>query len=51
MPGNKDKGVPLLSTATGEEPVVSTEIPFTFSAISAPAFCKQSFIVASRPST
>ena len=31
--GSNASGVPVLSTATGVEPVVSTEIAFTFSAI------------------
>ena len=45
-------GVPVSSTATGLEPVVSTEIPFINGTIaSPPAFAIQSLIVWVKPST
>src|ERR1019366_10324900 len=46
--GIKDRGVPNLSTATGVDPVVSTEIAFIDEETALPAIAPLSLIVASR---
>ena len=49
-PDNNDNGVPVLSTATGEDPVVSTEIATIFFAASEPILVTHELMVFSNPS-